>query len=105
MTIYKSQAHSLGAEVYNKCCGEGQHPIMTDEEWEAQVAAVEAAKEQHYSIEAMAERIRKGTRSMDEMKAEWDNKNGLVGRDNYYLPEGVTQGWNRDIHGMGVIIN
>lgn len=101
--IYNPEEQHLGAVIFAE--PSSAHPKMTDAEWDAMIAEQEAAKEYYYSPEAMSERVLKQVRSYEDMKREYEEKDGNVGRDNRYLPEGVTRGWNRDVHGMGEVIN
>ena len=94
----------LGAVIFSEN-STSDHFKMTDQEWEAYQAELAEAHDARYSDEAMWARVQKVIRSYDDMKREWEEKDGLVGRGNLYLPEGVTRGYDVTVHGPIEFIN
>lgn len=92
-----------GAVVYSG--NAEKHSKVTDQEWEAHQVKLAEEHDARYSDEAMFARVESLVRSMDDMKREWEDTDGMVGRGNLYLPEGVTRGYDVSVHGPVEFIN
>ena len=103
MYEYNEDTHHVGATIYSG--NSSAHPKMNDQEWEAYQAKLSEEHDAIHSDEARFARVEKIVRSMDDMKREYEEKDGLVGRGNLYLPEGVTRGYDVNVHGPVEFIN
>ena len=104
MFKYDPETMHLGAVIFSEN-STTNHPKMTDEEWEAYQAKLSEEHDAIHSDEARFARVEKIVRSMDDMKREYEENEGMVGRGNLYLPEGVTRGWDVNVHGPVEFIN
>lgn len=103
MYEYNEATHHVGATIYSG--NASNHPKMTDQEWEDHLAELSAAHDLQHSQEAINARVEKIVRSWDDMKREYEENDGMVGRGNLYLPEGVTRGYDVNVHGPVEFIN
>ena len=103
MFEYNEETMHLGAVIYSG--NSSAHPKMTDEEWDAYQVTLAEEHAAKYSDEAMWARVEATIRSWEDMQREYEEKDGMVGRGNRYLPEGVTRGWDVNVHGPVEFIN
>lgn len=104
MFEYDQETMHLGAVIFSENSTTA-HPKMSDEEWDAYQAKLAEEYAAKYSDEAMWARVEKRIRSSEDMKREYEEKDGMVDLGNRYLPEGVTRGYSVEVHGPVEFIN